>query len=192
MNSFILSSLFFLINFVFKINADEFESDIYCTNYQNYYYNSINHRCEECLVKVYNNICYLNNQSVYGYGPMNLDKYCKDDEIMTELDDVGKHLGYLTCAATKQTLLPNDTSYGQNSYSFTIKYFQNIRRPEDAPLSNSFSLMEYSQNETSYSFNACTKGLYAKSCQYLANLCVLDMYRENSPFCQIEFDSQNI
>jgi len=190
MNSLILFSLFFLLDFLFEIKADDIESDISCREHGNYYYyNSIKHKCQICNVKVYNNICYSssNPKSVYGYGDLKYEN-CSDNEIMTELDDEGRYLGKLTCAATIQTLPSEYTaeSVGKNSFSF--KSFQNFRRPQDTPLTNSFTIREYVQDEINYSITACKEGLYEKSCQYLANLCVLDMYKENNEFCSIIFN----
>ncbi len=194
MNSFILSSLFFLVNFMIKIKADDtkIETDIKCNGDNYLYYNSIEHECKSCNVKVYNNICYSSRKSVYGYGNLTLEKICSDDEIMTELDDEGKHLGVLTCAATKQALLPNSTTYESSTLTFDFNSFLNIRKPEEGHSQNSFGLREFDQDVISYSIDACQKGLYAKSCQYLANLCVLSMYKEENDFCKITFDSQTI
>jgi hypothetical protein len=40
----------------------------------------------------------------------------------------------------------------------------------------------YEQN-LEYYFESCLNGFYEKSCQYLANLCVLAMYNQQNGFC---------
>lgn len=190
MNSFTLFSLFYLINFLLKIRAQTINID--CNGDSSQYFNSIKHECQNCNGVKFNDICYASNRSVYGIPVPSFTDPCNEaDDFMTELDEDGNHLGRFMCAKTKQNN-PDPTTYGilQNSFSFNT--FLDIRRPENGYSPNGFSLKEFDSEEINYSFRACLEGQYDKSCQYIANLCVLYMYKEESDdknsFCKRIFD----
>ena len=181
MNSFFLFSLFYLVNFVFKIKADDssIKINMNCNENEKEYYNSIYNNCQRCTIKVYNNICYSNQKSIYGLPIKNSDGDCPDGQFITELDEEGKHLGRLMCTKIKQEY-PNNKNYERMRINFNT--FQDIKRPEIGFAPKSFTLGEFNSTEINYSIDACFLGLYEKSCQYLANLCVLMMYKEDNNF----------
>ena len=189
MNSFFLFSLFYLVNFVFKIKADDssIKINMNCNENEKEYYNSIYNNCQRCTIKVYNNICYSNQKSIYGLPITNSDGDCPDGQFITELDEEGKHLGRLMCTEIKQKYPDDDITYERLRINFNT--FQDIKRPEIGFAPKSFTLREFDSTEINYSFKACSKGLYEKSCQYLANLCVLMMYKEDNtfPYCRMIF-----
>ncbi len=185
MNSFILFSFFYLVNIGFKIKADDYNIRINCA--QNEYFYSINYTCLRCArEKVYNNVCYLNYRSIYGKSISSFEE-CDEDEFLTELDEEGKHLGKLVCAKTKQNY--NDDSSPSNNLGFSLYPYQDIKRPANGySTSITFTLRGIDNAEINYAVNSCEKGLYEKSCQYLANLCALSMYDKQSFFCQKIFN----
>jgi hypothetical protein len=187
MNSFILFSFFYLVNIGFKIKADDYNKIININCGENYYFYSINHTCLNCsLGKVYDNICYSGKKSIYGLPIESLRENCTEDEILTELDEEGKHLGQFMCAKKKQDYPDGDE---QIDNTFNLYYYQDIRRPESgASQSFRFGLREFERSEINYADGSCKEGQYEKSCQYLANLCALSMYDSQSYFCKKIFE----
>jgi len=191
MNSFILFYLFYLANFGYKIKADIPLKRINLNCESKYYFDSIIHECVECGKTVYNNICYHNNQSIYGFDGLIVEEgECKDDEILTELDDKGRYSGKLMCAKIKQA---HNESVDQREITFSLETYDDIKRPENGHSAKPFSLIQSESDATliSYSIDACRNGQYEKSCQYLANLCTLNMYNGNSIFCRNIFEFEN-
>jgi hypothetical protein len=118
----------------------------------------------------------------------NPEKNCNTDETLTELDEEGKHLGDFMCAKTKQEYL------GDSSQSIGIIYsfppYIDIKRPErgvSQPLTFRLSIPNIT-----YTLDSCEKGLYEKSCQYLANLCTLSMYDKDLFYCERIFNFENV
>ena len=183
MNSFILFYLFYLANFGYKIKADIplMKIKLKCESNE-YYFDSINHICVKCERTVYNNICYQNNRSIYGFTDLEPGGDCAEDEILTELDDEGKYSGKLMCAKIKQEYT-NKIQQNVDKITFSFSTYQNIRRPENGFSSNTINFMDLDNNLISYSADACEIGQYEKSCQYLANLCALTMYDKESFYC---------
>lgn len=189
MGSLNLFSLIYLVNFWFKIKAEDPKININMNCQTNYYYNSIEYKCDNCPSgQIYNNICYsATKKSIYGFGNTSPNN-CPNGTILTELDDKGNHLGSFMCAETKPKITDSPENIPETSFSFNT--FQDIKRPENGYSPKSFSLREFDQDEINYAIKSCEKGLYEKSCNYLANLCVLSMYNQNDDknFCKRIFD----
>ena len=181
MNSFTLFCLFYLLKFCSNIQID-----IDCN--QGQYYDSINHECADCHNDglLYNKICYSNNSSkgVYGITNSNLAFRCGDDEVLTELDDEGKHLGYFMCAKTTIKYNGSVSYIIEIDNKFDFYTLKNIRRPEIGNDQQSFTLRDFKPEEINYSIDACFNGTYEKSCQYLINLCTLSLYG-HAKFCSL-------
>ena len=185
MCSFILFSLFYLVNFVVKIKADDSGITININCEGNYYYNSIKHQCEECTsnYRIYNNICYSTPKSIYGKN-INNPSTCEDDEYLTELDEEGNHLGHFSCIKTQLSYSGNVGLIKENDNTFSFNVLKNIRIPANGFDAQTFKLGEFDPAEINYSIDVCLNGAYEKSCQYLLNLCVLSMYSDLSKFCK--------
>ena len=192
MNSFILFSFFYLVNIGFKIKADDYNKNIKIDCDSNQYFYSINYTCLPCESgNLFNNICYsaTKKKSIYGLNISNPEKNCNKDEILTELDEEGKHLGDFMCAKTIQEYSGGNSSPIETDYSFPP--YIDIKRPErgvSQPLT--FRLRNSDIPNINYTNDSCEKGLYEKSCQYLANLCALSMYfkERDTYFCQTIFN----
>lgn len=192
MNSFILFSFFYLVNIGFKIKADDYNKNINMNcDYSKQYFYSINYTCLPCDTgNLFNNICYsaTKKKSIYGLNISNPEKNCNTDEILTELDEEGKHLGDFMCAKTKQEYLGGSPSSIGIIYSFPP--YIDIKRPErgvSQPLTFRLSIPNIT-----YTLDSCEKGLYEKSCQYLANLCTLSMYDKDLFYCERIFNFENV
>jgi hypothetical protein len=118
----------------------------------------------------------------------NPEKNCNTNEILTELDEEGKHLGDFKCAKTIQEYSGGNSSSIQTDYSFPP--YIDIKRPErgvSQPLTFRLSIPNIT-----YTLDSCEKGLYEKSCQYLANLCTLSMYDKDLFYCERIFNFENV
>jgi hypothetical protein len=184
MCSFILFSLFYLVNFLVKIKTDDSGITINMNCEGNQYYNSINRNCEQCTSNypIYNNICYSRPISIYGKN-ISTNLRCGDDEYLTELDEEGNHLGRFACAKTKISYNGTINLIRDNDNSFTFNIFKDIKIPENGYDPAVFRLGEFNSTEINYSIDVCFNGTYEKSCQYLANLCVLSLYNGATTFC---------
>ena len=189
MNSFILFSFFYLVNIGFKIKADDYNKNIKIDCGSNQYFYSINYTCLPCEPgNLFNNICYsaTKKKSIYGLNISNPEKNCNTDEILTELDEEGKHLGKFMCAKKIQDYPGVSSPNIEIDYSFPP--YIDIKRPErgvSQPLTFRLSIPNIN-----YTLDSCEIGLYEKSCQYLANLCALSMYNKDlyTSFCQKIFN----
>ena len=189
MCSFILFSLFYLVNFLVKIKTDDSGITINMNCEGNQYYNSINRNCEQCTSNypIYNNICYSRPISIYGKN-ISTNLRCGDDEYLTELDEEGNHLGRFLCA--KKELIYNRTIglINNDDNSFSLSILKNIRIPGNGYDIKTFRLGGFNDIEINYSIDVCFNGTYDKSCQYLANLCVLSMYSGSVNYCRQIFE----
>ena len=184
---------FYIINFSFIIKAQSCST---ITNIlvnscsQGSYYNSMTCTCEECRSNLINeNICYSDNP-VSIYKNVNLScklengttidcNRCTDDYYVTELDIEGKWLGYLMCIIM-ETSSPNG-----ESDQFQLYTLSNENKQSSGMRSDTAAIVpNYNSDLDSYYNDSCLNGTYEKSCQYLANLCVLSLYYYRNKFCQ--------
>ena len=199
MNFLILFSFLYIIDFSYIIKSLETinNTNINCGN--NQYYDSLLYKCKECPSGMINeNICYTLNSPKSIYSPQN-ETICEGnktnctctDGSLTELDDEGKILGFIMCAKSDVKLpdnVPNIPNF--DNYNFKIITLTNPNRTnsEISPptsITNSF----YNHSEIGYYYYSCYNGTYKKSCQYLANLCVLSIYDEDYFFCKFFKDN---
>ena len=191
MCSFILFSLFYLVIFLVKIKTDDSGININMNCQENEYYNSILRQCKQCTSSypIYNNICYSTTpKSIYGKNINNTSITCGNDEYLTELDEEGNHLGRFLCA--KKELIYNRAIglINNDDNSFSLSILKNIRIPGNGYDIKTFRLGGFNDIEINYSIDVCFNGTYDKSCQYLANLCVLSMYSGSVNYCRQIFE----
>jgi hypothetical protein len=189
MCSFILFSILYLVNFLVEIKADDSGISININCEDSFYYNSIRHQCEQCTsnYRIYNNICYSTPRSIYGKD-IHYTSPCGNDEYLTELDEEGNHLGRFLCA--KKELIYNRAIglINNDDNSFSLSILKNIRIPGNGYDIKTFRLGGFNDIEINYSIDVCFNGTYDKSCQYLANLCVLSMYSGSVNYCRQIFE----
>lgn len=195
MSFLIIFSFLYIIDFSFIIKAQDTIKDInlFCSE-ENNYYNSLNYSCILCDSGLINeNICYNNDASkrisIYGFGPITCEENdCKcDGGSLTELDDKGMYYGNITCAFSNINVDETNRSYfiatyGTPNFPLTILSQPNRTNSEINP-NNDLEPKIYDYTKNYYYYNSCINGLYQKSCQYLANLCVLSIY--SNIFCDI-------
>lgn len=192
MNFLILFSFLYIIDFSYIIKSLETinNTNINCGN--NQYYDSLLYKCKECPSGMINeNICYSKEpKSIYYLqGPIECKNCPCTDGSLTELDDEGKYLGFIMCAKSEVKLPSGFTythDYNNDDAIFRITILSNPNRTNSEigstnPITPSF----YDSNENNYYYYSCYNGTYKKSCQYLANLCVLSIYDEDNFFCSI-------
>jgi hypothetical protein len=174
---------FYIVNFSFFIKADCSNINrinVSCTE-PNYYYDSMVCACTLCNSGLINeNNCYSSNNNMHSLYKNEAITYndgtCSDGKL-TELDDNGNWLGYLMCAKTSinynsvsdSTFNPSFDFYYLSGRSYTYK---------------SFDIYNRNNINIGYLYDSCINGFYEKSCQYLANLCVLSIYR-NDNICKV-------
>lgn len=179
---------YFIIAYIFAQNSsviDNFDINTINSCSRGYYFNTKNYSCTECSSNLINgNICYDSSspKSIYGFGDLRCENevcstFTCENGILTELDDQGKWLGYLMCANTN---LDFTTEQKYDRYILNLNNFFELYTSENTRSSD--IRPNYEQN-LEYYFESCLKGFYEKSCQYLANLCVLAMYNQQNGFC---------
>ena len=185
---------FYIANFSFFIKSDcssikDFNPNIFCP--VNYYYNTIDCICEDCPSKLINdNNCYSNNpKSLYFLDfidnstlpDLQINK-CPNG-LLTELDDTGNWLGRLDCVNT--SIIYNSPYQNNIQETFTFTFFYSNGQKENIQIHDNHL-------NINYYYDSCIRGYYEKSCQYLANLCVMTIY-SNNEICNILSDlSRNL
>ena len=184
---------FYIINFSFIIKAQS------CSTINNIlvnscskgsYYNSMTCTCEECRSRLINeNICY-SDSPVSLYEDVGVSckfengttidcNQCTGDYYVTELDIEGKWLGYLMC------IIMETSSPKGESDQFQLYTLGNENRQNSGIRSDTTAIVpNYNSDLDSYYNDSCLNKTYEKSCQYLANLCVLSLYYYRNRFCQ--------
>ena len=199
MCSIVLFSFYYMIYFALKVKAQKpFSTDIMknCLPPDNYY-NTIYNTCPRCEKKVYNNICYSSPpKSIYGFDGLRStsDSCTNNNDYFTELDEEGKYSGELNCRSSKISGSYSGPSYGTIRVRFSFYYLDNIRSRQPRLLTHDFDLKDFDLveiNYFNYTYESCLKGVYEKSCQYLINLCVLNMYSESIIYCRIIGEFEN-
>ena len=160
---------------------------------EGYYYDSIDCECKICDSKLVNeNICYSSSpKSIYGFTETlkcywengtraNCNNYCPSNFNVTELDDDGKWLGYLMCTnGTYSSGKGDDEQFQLYKLGNENKQSSGINS-QTTPITPN-----YNPDSVDYYNYSCLNGTYEKSCQYLANLCVLSLYYYKNKFCEI-------
>lgn len=199
---------FYIINFPSFIktkNCKTIDDILVNSCSEGHYYNSMTCMCEECSSGLINeNICYSDSpRSIYGlenenellcfYENGTQVHYCANfcpSYYVTELDNEGRWLGYLMCTKGAYPVpveKPDDTQYQLYTLSNENKQASEINS-QAIPISPN-----YNPDFVDYYNNSCLNGNYEKSCQYLANLCVLSLYYYRNKFCQsIDVLSNNL
>lgn len=166
------------------------------------YYNSMSCSCEDCESSLINeNICYSERfQSIYGKGNLlgffyengTRADYCPNGYYVTELDNEGKWLGYLMCTHGTYISSNNENKPPTDQYQLYTLTNEN-KQSSDLNLQSTTITPNYNPDSDEYYNNSCLNGYYEKSCQYLANLCVLSIYYYKNDFCQsINLLSRNL
>ena len=195
MSFLIIFSFLYIIDFSFIIKAQDTIKDInlFCSE-ENNYYNSLSYSCILCDSGLINeNICYNNDASkrisIYGFGRINCDENnCQcDGGSLTELDDKGMYYGKIMCASSNINVDDTKieefrTSFGTPNFPLIILSQPNRTNSEITP-NNNLEPKIYDETKNNYYYESCINGYYRKSCQYLANLCVLSIY--SNTFCDI-------
>ena len=174
---------FYIVNFSFFIKADCSyinRINVSCTE-SNYYYDSMECVCKLCSSGLINeNNCYSSNNNIHSLYKNEIITYNDSDcpnGKLTELDDNGNWLGYLMCANTSI----NYRSDSDSRFSPSVDFYYLSGR------SYTYKTIDiYNRNNINigYLYDSCIKGFYEKSCQHLANLCVLSIYR-NDNICNV-------
>ena len=187
---------FYIINFSFITKSQRCSviNDILVDSCsEGSYYDSINCICKKCDSRLVNeNICYsVPPASIYGIsnklncslenGTSCMNYSCPSGFKVTELDNEGKWLGYLMC--TKGAYPSGENN--NNDEQFQLYKLGNENKqssginPQTTPITPN-----YNRNLVDYYNYSCLNGTYEKSCQYLANLCVLSLYYYKNKFCE--------
>ena len=185
---------FYIANFSFFIKSDcssikDFNPNISCP--VNYYYNTIDCKCDVCPSDLINdNNCYSDPPKSLYFPDFNdnstlsdlITKKCPNGKL-TELDDEGNWLGKLECVNT--SIIYNSPYQNNIQDTFTFTFFYSNGQKENIQIhGNNFNI--------NYYYDSCIRGYYEKSCQYLANLCVMTIY-SNNEICNILSDlSRNL
>ena len=197
---------FYIINFSFIIKTQSCSiiKDILIHSCgEGKYYNSMKCICEECPSGLINeNICYTkieseseNIKSIYGLNnslecfydngtKVNCkDFICPNNYYITELDNEGDWLGYLMCANGTYIFSESDGNRAdEGQYQLYKLGNENKQNSGINPQATSI-VPNYNPNLVDYYNYSCLNGSYEKSCQYLANLCVLSLYYYRNRFC---------
>lgn len=199
MISLILFYFIYIFNFSFIIKGDPARINraisIDCGD--NKVYNSIEYECKDCDSKNlnHNGICYSSSPiSLYDGKPLDcLYNDCNNCRgKLTELDNQGNWLGYLMCAKT-------DVDFGDidnpdldiNDFEIKIYYLSDplAKSPTMATspitINNEISDSRNDLNLIKYYYYSCSIGKYEKSCNLIANFCVLSLYNPDNGFCKL-------
>ena len=165
------------------------------------YYDSIDCKCKVCDSGLVNeNICYSSSPvSIYGFGDLRCyfengtnypcnNFYCPTNFNVTELDNEGKWLGYLMCTNGTYSHTKGDDE------QFQLYKLNNENKQSSGVYSQTYTITpNYNPNLVDYYNYSCLYGMHEKSCQYLANLCVLSLYFHKNKFCEtINILSKNL
>lgn len=181
----------YLIKFLILVKAQNHISKpkINCESPRKYY-NSINYQCEDCTTRdVFNNICYSQQpESIYRYTFSEVsDQSCNSNngEYLTELDEDGFYLGSLNCASSR--IKDNSSKDYGRTISISINILENIKGSPQRLNKKKATFRIDDENEIGYAFDSCEKGIYEKSCQFLINLCALNMYKDDEDNTDINY-----
>ena len=155
------------------------------------YYDSIDCDCKPCSSGLVNeNICYsISPVSIYGFaGRLNCyfengtscsNYNCPSGFDVTELDNEGRWLGYLMCIEEPHS------SIERNDEQFQLYKLGNENKQSSGINSQTIPIVpNYNPSLVDYYNYSCLNGTYEKSCQYIANLCVLSLYYYKNKFCE--------
>ena len=163
------------------------------------YYDSLDYTYKVCPSKITDGkICYSERpESIYGFKNLSYNisqvQSCTDG-LLTELDENGNWLGTLICAATQDNI--NKETYNDDSLlkfrqvTSQIHILSREFRRGSQTIPNTISFPQELQNLDPYYFASCLYG-YDKSCNFIANLCVLSLYDENTCYCKFLKDNIN-
>ena len=188
--------VFYIMNITFIIHSQNCKNFVNkeissCNRDNNYYYDTMICNCStsQCNSRLINdNNCYSeeNMVSLYGgnfIGTNSVESCTENEGYLTELDDQGNWLGYLMCANTIISFdRQSDYNNGDTNY-FHLYTSETQQYSEISPNNEGNDNFNYD-----YYYYSCIEGFYDKSCQYMANLCVLAMYSENNRFCSVIFN----
>ena len=179
---------FYIANFSFFIKSDcsyikDFNPNI---SRNGEYYDTILCKFDVCPSDLINdNNCYSDPPKSLYFPDFNdnstlsdlITKKCPNGKL-TELDDEGNWLGKLECVNT--SIIYNSPYQNNIQDTFTFTFFYSNGQKENIQIhGNNFNI--------NYYYDSCIRRYYEKSCQYLANLCVMTIY-SNKEICKILSD----
>ena len=203
----ILLYFFYIVNISFIINSyscsNIFSTTVKECQNQGRYYNSLICNCSSCNSGLINeDICYTgtDTKSIYdlnniectydGINMRSCNNFICDNGKLTELDYHGNGLGFLMC--TSNALNLDNIDFDMSDFDFDTNqlnlkiYFLSNSDDKDPGLGESQSIpTNLIESDIKYYFLSCYNGFYDKSCNILANLCVVAMYNKNNVFCKM-------